>query len=140
MFRQCAVSDNTSCQALDISLRGRHCILNPAVFQDRDPVRILHDLIHLVGDHDDSLPAVRHFAQRVKHALGFLRSQDSGRLIQDQNLRSLIQELDDLHTLLFSDGQLPYVSLRSHLQIILFRALPDLLLHFVAIEEEGFFP
>ena len=139
LFRQCAVSDNASCQALDIRLRGGHGILHPAVFQDRDPVGILHDLIHLVGDHDDSFPAVRHLSKGVEHALGFLRRQDSGRLIQDQHLRPLVQELDDLHTLLLTDRKLPDIGLRSHLQVILPGALPDLLLHFVTVEEKGFF-
>ena len=100
----------------------------------------MHHFVHLVGNDDHGFSVVRHFPQRVEHVLRFLWCQDRRRFVQDQDLCSLMQQFDDLHTLLLADRKLPDQRFRRNLQIVLFGTLPYFFLHLIMMQEERLFP
>ena len=55
----------------------------------------------------------------VEQLLDFLRSQNCGRLVHDQDLRATIQHLYDLQRLLFSNGHIIYLLVRVDIQSVL---------------------
>ena len=93
-----------------------------------------------MGNHDHGFTAARHLPKRIKHILGFLRCQNRRRLIQDQDLAALMQQFDDLHTLLFTDRKLPHQCLRRDLQIVLLGTGPDLGFHFIVMKKKALLP
>src|SRR4029079_17975529 len=80
---------------------------DPAAAHDRDPVRDRDDLVELVADEDDAPPGRRHRLQRPKEFLGFLRREDRGRLVEDEDPGASVEELQDLDPLLFANAELP---------------------------------
>ena len=44
-------------------------------------------------------------AQHIKQCVGLLRRQQGGGLVENQNVRLAIQQLDDLHSLALPNGQ-----------------------------------
>ena len=53
--------------------------------QDGHAVGDGHNLIELMGDDDDCTALLTHGAQNIKQALGLLRCQDGGGLVQNQD-------------------------------------------------------
>ena len=84
------------------------------VAQHRDAVGNGQHLVQLVTDEDDRLARCGHLAQRVEKGFGFLGRQDRGRLVQNENLRAAIEQLDDLDPLLLAHGKLPDLRPRVH--------------------------
>ena len=66
--------------------------------QHADTVRA-HHLIHLVGDEDDRNAGDLEIGEEREEAVGLLRRQHGGRLIEDQKPGTEIERLDDLHPL-----------------------------------------
>ena len=71
-----------------------------ALAQHGDLVRNGQHLVQLVGDEDDGLAVGAHVAHDLEQAVRLLRGQNSGRLVEDQDLRPAEQDLDDLDGLL----------------------------------------
>ena len=74
-----------------------------ALAQDRDPVTQRKDLIELMADENNRLAIFAHAVQDLEQMGDFLWGQDSRRFIEDQDLRSAIEDLEDFHGLLFTD-------------------------------------
>ena len=64
------------------------------------PVGQRFHFMHFMGNNYNSLAGISHFPENVKELLCLLRCQYSGRLIQDQDIRTTIQHLYNLHGLL----------------------------------------
>ena len=60
--------------------------------------------MELVGDDDERLAVGFHVAHDLEELVGLLRGQNRGRLVEDQNIRTAIEYLDDLDRLLLRDG------------------------------------
>ena len=60
--------------------------------------------MELVGDDDDGLAVSAHTAQNGKELVGLLGGEHGGGLIQDQDVRPPIEDLDNLYRLLLGDG------------------------------------
>ena len=75
-----------------------------ALAQNGHPVGDGHDLVELVGDDDDGFAVGLHVAQDIKEPVGLLGGEDGGGLVQNQDVRAPVEDLDDLHRLLFRDG------------------------------------
>ena len=71
--------------------------------QDRDHIGDFHHLIQLMRDDDDRLAVLFHRAKYLKQLLRLLRRQHCGRLVQNQDVRAAIQNLENLDSLLFGD-------------------------------------
>ncbi len=74
-----------------------------AAAQDGDPVADLEHLVELMGDDDDGLAVPPHHPQNVEEPVDLLRGQHGRGLVQDQDVRPAVEDLDDLHRLLFGD-------------------------------------
>ena len=57
-----------------------------AAAQHGDAVGDGEHFVELVADEDDGLAVGRHLAQGVEEGFGFLRREDGGRLVEDQNV------------------------------------------------------
>ena len=58
-------------------------------------------------DEDDGPPLARHQPKGLEEVVGLLGSQLRGRLVQDEDAGSAVEGLEDLHSLLLTNGQLP---------------------------------
>ena len=77
-----------------------------ALAQNRNAVGNFQHFVELMGDNDDGFPILAHIAHDVKELFGFLRSQNGGRLVENQNLRTAIEHFDDFKRLLLTDAHL----------------------------------
>ena len=71
-----------------------------------------------MSDQDDTLSVCSQVGDDLHKALDFLRGQGRSRLIQDQGLRTAVQHLQDLHTLLHTYGNIFYLCVRVYLHAI----------------------
>ena len=75
--------------------------------EDGHAIGDVHHLLELVRDEDDPAALACHPAQALEELHRLLRSQDRGRLVEDEDVRSAIEVLQDLDALLLADGELP---------------------------------
>ena len=106
--------------------------------QNDDAVGELFHLIHLVGDDDDRLSGVAHVAKDIEEFLCLLRCQDGCGLIQDQDIRTAVEDLYDLNGLLLRDGHIVDLLVRVDLKAVLVAQLPDPLRDLFNIESALF--
>ena len=62
--------------------------------------------MQLVRDDDDRLAVGLHVAHDGKELVRFLRGENGGRLIEDENVRAAVENFYDLNGLLFGDGHI----------------------------------
>ena len=87
--------------------------------EDGYAVRQLLNLVKLMGDDDDCLAVCAHIAQNCEELVGFLRGENGGRLVKNKDVRSAVQRLDDLHSLLLRNGHIVYLLLRVDIKAVL---------------------
>src|SRR5712692_9100374 len=103
-----------------------------------DAVGDLEHLLQLVTDEDDGLAALDQVSEDHEELFGLLRSQHAGRLIQDEDVRPAIEDLDDLGALLQTHGQVTGASIGVEGQTVTAREVGDLLPGFrVVVEAPG---
>ncbi len=91
---------------LRIGLRGRHLARDLARAKHRHVIGEGHHLFEFVRDEDDRLAFIAKLLQVAKQLVGFLRREDRGGLIQNENFRVAIQQLQDFDSLLHAHGKL----------------------------------
>ena len=104
--------------------------------QDGDAVGDLQHLPHLVADEDDALALLRQLADDLEQTLHLNVRQGGGGLVQDQQLRSPVQCLQDLHPLLGAHGDLRDGLVQLHVQAVPLRQLQDLFLPGLLVDED----
>ena len=82
-------------------------------------IRDLHHFIEFMSDDHNRASLIFHIADNAEQLLDFLRSQNCGRLVHDQDLRATIQNLYDLQRLLFPNGHIIYLLVRVDIQSVL---------------------
>ncbi len=87
-----------------VGFRGRHIADIVSFAQNRNAVGDLHDLVQLMGNDDDRLSVVLHVAHDAEELLRFLRRENGGRFVENQNISAAVKHLDDFKRLLFRDG------------------------------------
>jgi hypothetical protein len=97
---------------------GRGLVDDRPLPHDRDPVGDRHDLAQLVGHQDHGLSLVPKEREHPEELVGLRGRQDRGRLIQDQDLRAVVEGLQDLDSLLHPDGQLARLLVERHLEAV----------------------
>ena len=94
--------------------------------QNRTAIRHLFDLIQLVCDQNDGLPAIPKILNDFQQGIDFLRSQHCSRLVKNQDLRLAIQHLQNLYALSRRYIQIADNLRGIHLQAVLLRQLGNL--------------
>ena len=94
-------------QRAAVGFGGRGCRDDPTPAQDADTVGDVDHLVELVRDEDDAEVLRRHATQRLQQAPRLLRCEDGGRLVENQDARAEVEQAQNLHPLLLTDGELP---------------------------------
>ena len=76
-----------------------------AAAHDGDVIGDRHDLLQLVGDQDDGNALLAQGIENAEELNGFLRRQHAGRLIEDQDVGTAVERLQDLDALLLAHRQ-----------------------------------
>ena len=104
-----------------------HCRDDLARAQDGDAVGDVQHLTHLVADKDDGFSFADELFHDGEQTLDLDVRQRRGRLVQNQQLRAVVERLQDLHALLRADGDLRNQLVQLHVQPVFFRQREDLL-------------
>jgi hypothetical protein len=108
-----------------VRLRHGHRPDHRAVAEHRAAVGHGEKLVELVGDEDRRTTLVHERPQDRRQFLPLRRSQDGSGLVQHQEVRAPIQELEDLHPLLHTDGEVLDPVFGIDLEVVPGRELPD---------------
>ena len=90
-----------------------------AVAQNGDAIGNRDHFIQLVADEDDGFALIRHLLEGLEKAFGLLRREHGSRLVQNENLRTAVEHLDDFDSLLLAHRELPNLGLGINGQAIL---------------------
>ena len=101
-------------------------------------VRQLLYLVHLMGDDHDGLAVVAHVAQDPEQFFRFLRGQDGGGLVQDQNVGPAVEHFDDLHRLFLGHGHVVDLLVGIQIETVLPAKVVDALRHLLDVEASLF--
>ena len=83
---------------------GRQCLYDLSSTQDGYTVRDVENFIQLVADEDDRHAFARERPEDPEQLDCLLGRQDGGRLVEDEDVRSSIERLQDLDALLLPDS------------------------------------
>ena len=101
-----------------------------ALSKNAYPVGDLQHLVELVRDDDNRFAVRLHIADDFKELFCFLWGQNGSGLVQDQNIRSPVQHLDDLQGLLLGYTHGVDLLVEIHVKVIfltdILRLFPDL--------------
>ena len=88
---------------------------DPALPDHGHAVCNLIDLPQLMRNENCGLAQLPQAAQHIKQRIGLLRRQQGGGLVENQNVRLAIQQLDDLHSLALPNGQFVHQRIRVYI-------------------------
>ena len=109
-----------SCQLILIHICHFHGLDIFTLTDDGTVIRRCCDLLQLMGDQDHALAVSSQVLDDIHKAFDLLRGQGSRRLVQDQCLRTAVQNLQDLHTLLHTNRDILHLRIRIYLHAITF--------------------
>ena len=109
----------------------------PSPSQDCDPVCDLQHLLELVRDEDDRLPLLLQSADDLEQFGRLLGCQHCSGLVEDEDLGTAVERLQDLDALLLADADVLHVSLRVHGKAEALGELPHPLDRGVVIEQHS---
>ena len=90
--------------------------------------------MELVGDDDEGLAVGLHVAHDGEQLVRLLRGQHGGGLVQDQNIGTAVQHLDDLHGLLLGNRHIIDLHVRVDIEAVLITDVLDLLTCIVQVK------
>ena len=96
--------DHESGELLLGRTRGGQGLDDLAPSQDRDSIGDLEHFVQLVGDEDDRHPLALEAREDAEQLACLLRRQHGGRLVEDQDVRTTVERLQNFHPLLLTDG------------------------------------
>ena len=99
-------------EILDLSMAS-----DLSMAQYRYPVTQLHDLVQLMGNKDDAIALVPQLLELNEQLPRFLRCQNGGGLVQNQDPHTPDQAFQQLDLLLLSYGKVPDQLIRLHVQV-----------------------
>ena len=95
--------------------------------QNAHAVGDLHDLVELMGDEENGLAFAGKLLHRGHQFLDLLRSQNCGRLVEDEDLIVAVEHLQNLNALLHANGDILDLGVKVDIQTVAFGDLLDLL-------------
>ena len=90
-----------------------------AIAHDRDAIGKVQDLLKFVGHNDDRAALIPQSAQNREELVLFMRGEDGGRFVEDQQPGVAIEQLENLHSLLHADGQVLHLRIGIDGQMVL---------------------
>ena len=108
------------------SLRAQQGLHHLAPADHGDAVGDVQHLVQLVADEDQALALVAHHAEGLEQLHDLLRGEHRGGLVEHQDLRAAVQDLQDLHALLQAHGQVLHPRGQVHRQAVAVHDLGDL--------------
>ena len=108
-----------------------HVLATP---QHGDAVGDRHHLVQLVRDEDDGMTLRPHRLQGGEKLPDLLRRQDGGRLVEKKDSRAPEEDLENLDSLLLTDGELPDCGRSIDFQAVLLGQLAHLLLRLSQVQ------
>ena len=78
-----------------------------------------HDLVELVGDEEDGLPLLGKAPHDLHELVDLLGGQHGGGLVEDQNLIVPVEHLQDLGSLLHTNGDVLHLGVQIHMELVL---------------------
>ena len=106
-----------------------------ALSQDGAAVGDRHDLRQLVGDKQDRFALRRQIAHDLHQLVDLLRRQNGRRLVEDQDLIVAVEHLEDLRSLLHTDGNILDQRVGIDVQTVLLAQRNDLFPRLLLLEE-----
>ena len=103
---------------LRVGVLREHVAHELAVAQHGHAVAERLDLVHLVRDDDDGLAVVAHAAQDGEELVRLLRGEHGGRLVEDEDVRTAVERLDDLDRLLLGHGHIVDLLVRVEVEAV----------------------
>ena len=107
-----------------------------AAANNGDAVADLFHFVQFMGNENNGIAIIFQIFQFFKQFCGFLRSQNCGGLIQDQDLGTAEQRLQDLHLLLLADGQITDLLVGVNVQVVLLTDLLNLLSGILGVDKD----
>ena len=105
----------------EVTLIGRRCIdsANSATTtQHSDAIRHRHHFVEFVRNENNRATFGGHCAQCAKQCIGFNGCEHCSGFIENENLRTAIQNLQNFYTLLFAHTELPDASLGVNSHVV----------------------
>src|SRR5450756_243533 len=118
-------ADHHASQFLFVRVLLVYDALQLAATQDRYAIGDLHNLFQLVTDEQDRLSLGLQFTHGHEQLDSLFRREDGRGLIENEDLSTSAQHLEDFDTLLDADGQVAHKSRGVHGQRDALRELPD---------------
>jgi hypothetical protein len=94
---------------------------NGALTHDSDAIGHGHDFAQFVRHENHGFSFVAQPAQHGKQCVGFLRRKDRRRLVEDQDIRPVIERLQNFHPLLQPDRQIGDHRVEWHAESVILR-------------------
>ena len=79
--------------------------------------------MQLMGDDDEGLSVRLHVAHYLEKLVGFLRSQNGGRLVKYQNVSAAVKDFYDLHGLLLRNRHIVNLLIGIYIEAVFFADL-----------------
>ena len=120
------VADHHVGQRLLVGVLGGDVADVLALAQDRHAVGYVEHLVQLVGDDDEGFAVGLHVAHDGEELIRFLRGEDGGGLVQNEDIRPAVEHLDDLDRLLLRNGHIVDLLVGVDVKAVLVADLLDL--------------
>ena len=108
-------------QLLLVGVLDVHGTHQTAFAQNGTPVRHRHDLVELVGDEQNGLALLGEAPHNLHQFVNLLRGQHCGGFVKDQNFVVPVEHLQNFGTLLHTHGDVLYLGVQIHMELVLFR-------------------
>ncbi|EJX01269.1 hypothetical protein EVA_10625 [gut metagenome] len=121
------------CKLCCIHLGSIYAAHTLAFSQNSNTVRNGQHFIQLMGNDDNCTALTLHLAKNTEQLFGFLRGQNSGRLIQNQDFCTPVQHLQNFNSLFFRHTHLINRLFGINFKAVLFAQVQNFMLHGTAI-------
>ena len=118
-----------------VGLGGPRLAHQPARSHRNDPVREGHDLVEFVGDDHDGQALVDELANDLEELADFLRGQNGGRLVEDEDPGLAKERLEYLDPLLHSHREIHHARIGVDLQAVALRDIQNLFARTIALDD-----
>ena len=119
-------SNHQFSQFLAVGFCGFAVRYHLSVAHDRHIVGDRHNLAQLVGNQNNAHAFVAKVVQNFEQLVGFLRCQDTGGLVQDEDVGTSKQGLEDLHSLLLPYREIAGEGIGIDVEAVIFREIAQL--------------